>query len=85
MNQLFKLLSGLVIASFAFAVLAEGDFGDGDFGDGDFGDGEFEEGGEAPVADNTDTAAVENLGPFGGNLWDVAYRWWIMAVALAWR
>lgn len=72
MNQLFKLLSGLVIASFAFAVLAEGDFGDGDFGDGDFGDGEFEEGGEAPVADNTDTAAVENLGPFGGNLWDVA-------------
>lgn len=35
-------------------------------------DGDFDEGGDAPVADNTDTASVENLGPFGGNLWDVA-------------
>ncbi|EKD78404.1 MAG: hypothetical protein ACD_41C00349G0008 [uncultured bacterium] len=68
MHTLIKLSSGLVIAGFAFAAIAA----DGDFDDGDFGDGEFEEGGDVPVADNTSTASVENLGPFGGNLWDVA-------------
>lgn len=68
MQKLFKLFSPFIVAGFALAVLAaEGDFDDGDFGDGDFG-----EGGDVPVADNTETAAIENLGPFGGNLWDVA-------------
>ncbi|MBI4407048.1 MAG: hypothetical protein HY565_00930 [Candidatus Kerfeldbacteria bacterium] len=60
-------LSGL----FVWFVVAQA--ADGDFDDGDFGDGEFDEGGDVPVADNTDTASVENLGPFGGNLWDVAF------------
>ena len=49
-----------VLGLITWSVVAQA--ADGDFDDGD-----------VPVADNTDTASVENLGPFGGNLWDVAF------------
>ncbi len=58
-------ISHLVITGVAFlCVLIVPVYAADDFG-GD-------EGADAPVADNTDTAAVENLGPYGGDLWDVA-------------
>ncbi|MFA6475669.1 MAG: sialidase family protein [Patescibacteria group bacterium] len=37
-----------------------------------FDDGNFDSSTDAPVADNTATAEVDQLGPFGGNLLDVA-------------
>ncbi|MBI2411228.1 MAG: exo-alpha-sialidase [Candidatus Kerfeldbacteria bacterium] len=55
----------IVLCAYAYTVRAEeGDNGDFSGGDGD--------GGEVPVADNTETADVQPLGPYGGDLWDVA-------------
>lgn len=36
------------------------------------GEDNFDENSETPIADNSDTAASDELGPYGGNLWDVA-------------
>lgn len=62
-------ITHLVLTGVAFlSVLVIPAYAEGDFGDGFGGD----QGQDTPVADNTDTADVEDLGPFGGDLWDVA-------------
>ncbi|MBI2416118.1 MAG: hypothetical protein HYV33_05685 [Candidatus Kerfeldbacteria bacterium] len=73
MQTVFKrgtMIAVLLLASWGLTAVAA-DF-DGDDFDENF-EGDFEgDGDETPVADNTATAAIEPLGPFGGDLWDVA-------------
>lgn len=75
-HQLFQikffytiLLTVVVVALVTLPVAAADDFDSGDFPGDDSGE---DSSGDAPVADNSATAAVESLGPYGGDLWDVA-------------
>lgn len=55
--------------SFNFSAFAEEHNNDNFNDNGNFNGNSNE---DAPVADNTQTADVQNLGPFGGDLWDAA-------------